>query len=385
MIGTVWPYLAVMLVAAGLFPFLEKRLQWRLFSVLPPIVLTYLLVTALAVGGLWSHTPEVQSAQRALTTHLLPALLFLLMVTCDLRAVLRVGPRVLAVFAAAMATILIAIVIVYLVFRNALPVDGWKMLAALSATWTGGSANLVAVKQIIGLSESSLPAVLLADAICYSVWVILLFSTGAFAPVFNRWTRSTHAIYPQLADVRQTGHPDGATVLLWLGLALLVGLGASQVATRLPESTMLTRTSWTVLLATVLGLILARTPLARFPGPAPIASALLALLVAVLASQSNFAGMAAAPLFVLVGFCTLVVHVVLLALLARVFRFDLYLCGISSLAQIGGVATAPVLAATYTTVLVPIAVLLASLGLIVGTGVGLFMASILSSLAPIAG
>ena len=165
MIGTVWPYLAVMLLAAGLFPFLEKRLQWRLFTVLPPIVLTYLLVTALAVGGLWSPTTEVQTAQRALTTHLLPALLFLLMVTCDLRAVLRLGPRVLAVFAVAMASILIAIVIVYLLFRSALPSDGWKMLAALSATWTGGSANLVAVKQIIGLSENSLPSVLLADAL----------------------------------------------------------------------------------------------------------------------------------------------------------------------------------------------------------------------------
>jgi uncharacterized membrane protein len=132
----------------------------------------------------------------------------------------------------------------------------------------------------------------------------------------------------------------------------------------------------------VLGLILARTPLARFPGPAPLASALLALLVAVLASQSSFSGMAAAPLFVLVGFCILVLHILLLAMAARLFRFDLYLCGISSLAQIGGVATAPVLAATYTTVLVPIAVLLASLGLILGTGVGLLMARVLSALAP---
>ena len=73
----------------------------------------------------------------------------------------------------------------------------------------------------------------------------------------------------------------------------------------------------------------------------------------------------------------------LLALAARLFRFDLYLCGISSLAQIGGVASAPVLAATYSPVLVPIAVLLAMLGLILGTGIGLFMASVLSALAPV--
>ena len=98
MIESVWPYLALMPLAAGLFPSLEKHYGWRVFEVLPPIVFTYLFVTALAVSGLWSPTPEIQAAQRALTTQLLPALLFLLMVTCDLRAILAVGPRVLAVF-----------------------------------------------------------------------------------------------------------------------------------------------------------------------------------------------------------------------------------------------------------------------------------------------
>jgi uncharacterized membrane protein len=104
--------------------------------------------------------------------------------------------------------------------------------------------------------------------------------------------------------------------------------------------------------------------------------------VAALGSQSNFQGMAAAPLFILCGLLTLAIHIALLALAARTFRFDLYLCGISSLAGIGGVASAPVLAATYTPILVPIAVLLAMLGLILGTGIGLFMAQVLSALAP---
>ena len=385
MIQTVWPYLAIILIAAGLFPSVEKRYGWRLFSVLPPIVLTYLLVTALAVAGVWLPTPELQSAQRLLTAQLLPALLFLLMVTCDLRAILAVGPRVLAVFASAMLSILVAIVIAYLLFRNALPADGWKMLAALSATWTGGSANLVAVKQSIGLADSSLPPVLLADALCYSVWVLVLFSTSAFAARFNKWTRADSQPYPQLSNpaAADTPHPGG--ILLWLGVALLVGLCAARLATLLPVSSMLTTTSWTVLIATLIGLVVARTPLARIAGPGPLASALLAVLVAVLASQSNFHGIAAAPLFILCGVCVMALHIGLLALLARLFRFDLYLCGISSLAQVGGVASAPVLAATYTPILVPIAVLLAMLGLILGTGIGLFMASVLSALAPTVG
>jgi uncharacterized membrane protein len=182
------------------------------------------------------------------------------------------------------------------------------------------------------------------------------------------------------APTTQPADPGG--ILLWLGLALFVALGVRSLATSLPQMAMLTPTSWTALLATVAGLIVARTPFARIPGPGPLASTLLAMLVAALGSQSNFQGMAAAPLFILCGLLTLALHIALLALAARAFRFDLYLCGISSLAGIGGVASAPVLAATYTPILVPIAVLLAMLGLILGTGIGLFMAEVLRALAP---
>jgi uncharacterized membrane protein len=355
------------------------------FEVLPPIVWTYLFVTALAVAGVWTATADIQATQRTITTHLLPSLLFLLMVTCDLRAILRVGPRVLLVFLIAMASILLAIILVYLAFRSVLPADGWKMLAALSATWTGGSANLVAVKQSIGLADSALPSVLLADALCYSVWVAVLFSSTAFAPKFDRWSGAATVAYPQLEPVSGASKPDGAGVLLWLGIALVIEILAGFIARDLPTGSFFTTTSWTVLLATIAGLIVARTPLARIPGPAPIASALLAVLVAVLASQSNFDGIATAPLFILCGAATLLVHIALLALAARTFRFEMSLCGIASLAQIGGVASAPILAATYSTVLVPIAVLLAMLGLILGTGVGLFMAGVLSALAPAVG
>ncbi|HJW45930.1 MAG TPA: DUF819 family protein, partial [Lysobacter sp.] len=340
MIETIWPYIAALLLSAGLFPTLETRYRWRIFSILPPIVLTYLFVTALAVTGVWQASSEIATTQRTLTAQLLPALLFLLMMGCDLRAILALGPRMLAVFACAMLSILTAIALVYLLFRHALPADGWMMLSSLSATWTGGSANLVAVKQSIGLPDNLLPSVLLADALCYSVWVVVLFSAARFAPAFDRWTRAdTRPALPD-SEPQAVGAASPGSVLLWLGAALLVGNASTAIAAHLPVNGLLTVTAWTVLIATIIGLVLARTAAARSPVPAPLASAMLALLVAVLASQSNFAGLATAPLFVAAGFCVLLLHVALLALLARLFRFDLYLCGIASLAQIGGVATA---------------------------------------------
>ena len=205
--------------------------------------------------------------------------------------------------------------LVYLLFRHALPADGWKMLAALSATWTGGSANLVAVKQSIGLPDNLLPSVLLADALCYSVWVVVLFSAARFAPAFNRWTRRRHTPAP-LPDVEPhaVGAASPGSVLLWLGAALLVGNASTAVAAHAAGQRLAHRHRvdgadrddrrpgrWRA------------RPLARSPVPAPLASAMLACLVAVLASQSNFAGLATAPLFVAVGFCVLLLHVALLA------------------------------------------------------------------------
>jgi uncharacterized membrane protein len=272
-----------MLLVAGLFPAVERRFGWKVFSVLPPIVLTYLLVTALAVSGLWQVNAEIKAAQSMLVSHMVPALLFLLMINCDLRAIWRLGPRVLGVFACTSVSLFVAFIASFLIYRHWLPGNQWQPLAALSGSWVGGTANMIAVKQAIAMPDGLLAMSLLTDALCYSMWVALLFSLAKLAPAFNRWTRATSSAEMVVAPVRETGPVTADSVLL-------------------------------------------------------------------------------------VGF-------------AKLFRFDLYLCGISSLAHIGGVAATPILAASYSAALVPVGILLALLGYILGTGFGLLMATIMSSLA----
>ena len=383
MIQTVWPYLALMLLVAGIYPAMERRTGWKLFSVFPPIVLVYLTITSLAVAGLWQVTPEIKAAQGLLTKQLVPALIFLLMVNCDLRAILALGWRVLAVFFCTSASLFIGFVATYLAFRHWLPAsEGWQPLAAVSGSWMGGTANLVAVKQSIGMSDNALALALLTDAVCYSMWVALLFSLAKLAPAFNRWTRATSSADMVVAPVRESGAVTPDAVLLWLAIAVGATVASAALANFLPASGMISATTWTITLATLLGLLVAHSPLARFPGATPISSALLIFVVAVMASQSNFEGIATAPLYLLCGACILAIHAGVMLLLARLFHFDMYLCGIASLAHVGGVAACPVLAATYSRALVPLAVLLALLGYILGTGFGLLVASTLSSLAP---
>lgn len=382
MITSAWPYLALMLLCAGAFPALERRTGWRMFEVLPPIVLTYLLVTALAVAGAWRAQGEIAQAQSLLIARLVPALLFLLMINCDLRAIFRLGPRVLAVFFCCSIALFVAFVATYLLYRGWLPADGWQPLAALSGSWVGGTANMVAVKQAIGMPDSLLAMSLLTDALCYSMWVVVLFSVARLAPQFNRWTRATSSAELVLEEARPTAPATPDAVLLWLGLALVAGAGASALAQMLPATGMVSASTWTILIATAAGLVVAHTPLARYPGAAPISSAMLLAVVAVLASQSNFEGIARAPIYLLCGVTIIALHAALLALAARVFHFDLYLCGIASLAHIGGVAATPILAASYARSLVPVGILLALLGYVLGTGFGIGVAAVLSTLAP---
>jgi len=381
MIQTVWPYLAVMLLCAGIFPALERRFEWRFFKLMPPIVLTYLLVTALSVSGLWQVNEAIRGIQANLIGRLVPALLFLLMINCDLRAIVRLGPRVLGVFFCTSLCLLIAFVATFLLYRNWLAGDAWQPLAALSGSWVGGSANMIAVKQAIGMSDSLLAMSLLTDALGYSMWVVVLFSVAPLAGAFNRWTRAQSSADRVVVELRSPASATPDSVLVWLGLALLVGTGCAALAALLPTSSMISATTWTILLATASGLLAAHTPLARYPGASSISSALLIGVVAVLASQSNFEGIGEAPMYLLCGLTIIVMHAVLLILAARVFHFDLYLCGIASLAHIGGVAATPLLAASYSRSLVPVGILLALLGYILGTGFGLGVASILSALA----
>ncbi|NUO74123.1 MAG: DUF819 domain-containing protein [Frateuria sp.] len=381
MIHTVWPYLAVMLLVAGLFPAMERRFGWRVFNVLPPIVLTYLLVTALAVVGLWQINDEIRATQSMLVGHMVPALLFLLMINCDLRAIFALGPRVLGVFACTSVSLFIAFIATYLLYKRWLPGDAWHPLAALSGSWVGGTANMIAVKQGIGMSDQHLAMSLLTDALCYSMWVVVLFAVARLAPAFNRFTRARSSGDLQVAEAKTTGPTTPDAVLLWLGMALLASALAAWVADYLPASGMVSPATWTILLATGAGLVVAHTPLARFPGAGTISSAMLISVVAVLASQSNFHGIGAAPLYLLCGVTIIALHAVLLVGFARLFHFDLYLCGISSLAHIGGVAATPILAASYSRALVPVGILLALLGYILGTGFGLLVASVMSALA----
>jgi len=373
-------FLAVVLLLAGIPPAVAAWRPLRVFRVLPPIVLSYVAATLLAGIGCWRATPEIRELQTRILGEGLPALVFVLLVGCDLRALVRLGPKILAAFGCATGSILAGVVLAWLAWRPLLPSDGWRVLAATGAGWVGGAANLMAVSHAIAAPPETVSLALVTDTVCYTAWVFVLFAVVPLSVAFNRWSGGVAAERPPAAK-RSAAPASPGAVLTWLGVGLVAAQASAVMAGQLPEGGVLTATSWTLLTATALGTGLAFTPLARLPGKEATASALLAVLVVTMGSRCSFAGLGDAPLFILAGLTALACHAGLMILAARLLRLDMATCGMASLANIGGVASAPLYAAVQSPALAPAGIVLALAGYLLGTVSGLGLAAVLASLA----
>jgi uncharacterized membrane protein len=123
------------------------------------------------------------------------------------------------------------------------------------------------------------------------------------------------------------------------------------------------------------------TPIARLGGASQLGTAMLYLIVALIASRANFAELTQAPLYIAAGFVIIVIHLLIMVIFAKLFRLDLFSLGVASLANIGGVASAPILASAYSQALIPIGVLMAMMGYILGTFGGLMVGKVLEMIA----
>jgi len=385
MIEQGFPYLAALATVITLVVHLERRHPW-FFARVPGIVVIYFGVMLLSTFGAWKRTEEITFYYKHLKTNLLPVMIFLMLLRCDLRRILSLGPRMLAGFFAASLTICLGFIITFALFKGSYEPHTWKTFAALCGSWMGGTGNMAAIQLALEVKDAEMGYALLMDSVNYSVWVMLLLALVPHAAAFNRWagadTGALDAVGARLGEAAKAREE----AMAFPHLALLVGASftaaalAGHAATFLPASAFLTRDTWTVLLVTAAGIAFALTPLGRTPGIPPLASLTLHFIVALIASRADFSELGNAPLYIFSGFLILTIHGLLLALLAKAFRFDLFTCGVASLANIGGVASAPILAAAYNEALVPVGILMAMMGYVIGTGGGLLVGKILSML-----
>ncbi len=386
MITNGFTYVAVLLFFAGVLVLLEKNTNWKIFKYVPPVVMLYLGTMLMCTAGFWDMK-ATKPAYGALKNNLLYAMVFLMLLRCDIRKVLKLGPRMLGGFFAASVSIGIGFVGAYAMFKTSLGAEAWKALGALCGSWMGGSGNMIAIQAALNINEADMAYALVIDSIDYSIWVMFLLWVINFAPKFNKWTHSDTSVLDEVcarleeAEKVEDKKVTFSSILFLLGFGLLISaLSQNWGASINKAMPFLDKATWTVLVVTVLGLITAVTPLAKIPGSAEMSNVLLYSVIALLASRASFAEMQSAPLWILAGFVILGIHAAILLVLAKIFKLDMFTCGVASLANIGGTASAPILAGAYSGALVPVGVLMALMGYAIGTGGGLIVANIMSKL-----
>ncbi|PHS28798.1 MAG: hypothetical protein COA85_03050 [Robiginitomaculum sp.] len=380
-------YLAVLFFVCGTIAWTESYSKARLFKVLPGIVILYFVIMLLSTFRLWADTDSITATYKALKGNLLPAMIFLLLLKGDIRQIAALGPRMLTAFIAASLSIGIGFVITFLILKTWLPDTAWMTFAALSGSWMGGTGNMVAVQGALNIPDASMGYTLLMDSIDYALWVMILLALVPHAAKFNIWSKSDTSLIEKIsAKIEARAQKDesamnAASLLFLIGAGLMASALSQYGAGFLPTSAFFSQTTWTVLIVTVLGALGAMTRLGRIAGSSELGTILLYGIIALIASRANFAELTQAPLFIIAGLMVLILHGMFMLVAARIFKLDLFSCGVASLANIGGVASAPILAAAYSRALIPIGVLMAMLGYIIGTGGGLLVGKILSILS----
>ncbi len=420
--------MAVLAVLMGLLAllFAVRSQPWgdRLFKIVPLLIFAYFVPAALTnipfpVGdtrGVYI-LPRDSEIYDFAKTWLLPASLILLTMSVDIPAILRLGPTVLILFLTATATIVLGGPLALLIynfglgpllqmleaplasltgwsFQFAMPEDGWRGLAALSGSWIGGGANFLAIGASAEASGSLIGLMVVIDVAIANIWMaaLLFFAgreraldegIGADRSRIDEVRRRVEGFQKDVA--RPTSLPDLLTILV-------LAVGGTVVATRLGTeleawlpglASILNAFTWTVVLVTTLGLAISFTPLRKLDGAGAgaIGSVFLYLLVTTIGAHAEFDRVLEAPSLSIVAAIWMAFHAGTLLLVRRWLKAPIFFLAVGSKANVGGAASAPILAAAFHPALAPVGVLLAVAGYVLGTYAGLVCRTLLELVA----
>jgi len=329
----------------------------------------------LASMNTFEYNEEINAIYKLTKTNLLPAMLFLMLLQVDLRHFFKLGKTLLISYALAVSSIAFGFIIVALAFSFDADMSG--AFGALAGSWMGGTANMIAVGSALEVSQEAFGFALVVDSVNYTLWVMLLLFLVPFANIFNRFTKSNE----NLAYLSEIGCSCTlGTKRYWslIAFALLVSFISQLIAENIQ---VINNTTTVVVIASLLGVLGSFTKLREMNGSSEVATSMLYIIIALIGSKAVFDSFDGLFVYVVAGFIILVIHASIMVIGAKIFKLDLFSIAVASLSNIGGVASAPILAATYNKSLVSVGVLMAIMGYIIGTFGGLLVGNILMGMA----
>lgn len=359
----------------------HKRTR-RYFELLPAVFWIYFLPMLAATCGVITTKSPVYGL---ITTWLLPASLILLLLPVDITAIVRLGPTALAMFFIGAAGIVAGAVLSFALLKPVIGGQFWSGFGALSASWTGGSANMIAVKEALAVPDTVFAPMVIVDTVVPYLWMGIMIAVVGLQPAFDRWNRSDRTILEHLGESTPEHLATAGSRRTPAGIGLALGIaGAGSAAAhlltgRLPViKDIMTSYTWTIMLVTLMGILLSFSPLRRLEraGASRTGYDLLYFVLTAIGAKASLASIGSALVLIAAGLLIVGVHLVFSLAGARLLRAPMFLVAAASQANIGGVASAPVVAEVYHPGLASVGLLLAILGNIAGTWLGILCAQL---------
>lgn len=371
----------------------SKSPGWQKFyKFVPSLLLCYFIPSLLTTFGIVSE--EGSNLYFVASRYLLPASLVLLTLSIDLKGIMNLGPKAIIMFLAGTLGILfggpIAILLISAINPEVVggvgPDAVWRGLSTVAGSWIGGGANQAAMLEIFKPSDELFGAMVTVDIIVANIWMAFLLYGAGMSDRVDRFFkadasaittlknnieeyRASIAKIPTLVDIVKimavaflivaAGHVAGDFIAPWI----------DENAPSLSDLSLNSEFFWIIVVATTGGLIASFTKLRNLEGAgaSKFGSLFLYILVMTIGMKMNIASMLDAPGYFVIGAVWILIHVSILLLVAKLIKAPFFFVAVGSQANVGGAASAPIVASAFHPALAPVGVLLAVLGYALGT------------------
>ena len=373
------------------------------YRIVPPLLVCYFVPALYNTFGLVDG--ERSQLYFVSSRYLLPATLALLTLPTDIPAILRLGPKALVLFFAGTVSVVLGGPVAILIVRTFSPEtvsgDVWRGLTTVAGSWIGGSANQAAMKDVFEVPNDLFGTMVAVDVLVAGVWMAIVLWMAGNAERIDRATGADASAITALREQVEQFERKNARMPALPDFMVIVGIGfgitglshamgnplaawITEVAPGLERYSLTSSFFWIVVLATTFGLLASFTPARRLEGAGAsrVGQVLLYVLIASIGMQMNLGAVFSNPGVFLVGGIWLAFHAIVMVAVARLLRAPVFYLAIGSEANIGGAASAPVVASAFHPSLAPVGVLLAVLGYALGTYGGWVCGQLMRLVAP---
>ena len=345
---------------------------------------------------------------------LLPAALVLMTLSIDLKAIFNLGSKALIMFFTGTVGVIIGGPLAILLISIFSPetVGGgdfdavWRGLSTLAGSWIGGGANQTAMLEIYKYNPAKYGGMVIVDIVVANVWMAILLIGIGKKDTINKWLKADTTAIEKLKEkvihftqkIKKT--PTLSDYMIMLAIAFgTVGFGhfsatyLSKFFTVFVEnidsqtwrnvfSFLGSSFFWLISISTIIAILLSYTKAKNYEGAgaSKLGSIFIYILVGTIGMKMDLNQALENPSLIAIGFVWMAIHAVLLIIVAKIIRAPYFFLAVGSQANVGGAASAPIVAQAFHPSLATVGVLLAVFGYAIGT-VGAILCTILMELA----